>query len=119
MRRVWLVSFVHPVIRRLPQDHHIRVEQGLLKTFGRVIPVLMTLSVILAVSYAISFSSVEGIARTVRWGSAARALALGGSIADVAALAGFVDQSHLTRHFKRITGTTPGQYAAGHFRPRR
>jgi hypothetical protein len=42
------------VIRHLPQQHHIRVEQGLLKTFGRVMPVLMTLSVILAVFYAIS-----------------------------------------------------------------
>jgi len=40
-------AFVHPVIRRLPQEHHLRVEQGLLRTFGRVMPVLMTLSVIL------------------------------------------------------------------------
>ncbi|MGA3093255.1 MAG: AraC family transcriptional regulator [Terriglobales bacterium] len=55
----------------------------------------------------------------VRVRRAAGALALGESIADVAALAGFADQSHLTRHFKRITGTTPGQYASGHFRPRR
>jgi len=63
-------AFLHPVIRRLPQEHHIRVEQGLLKTFGRVMPVLMTLSVILAFSYAISLNSVEGTARTVRWTSA-------------------------------------------------
>ena len=33
-------AFVHPVIRQLPPEHHIRVEQGLLKTFGRVMPVL-------------------------------------------------------------------------------
>lgn len=33
--------------------------------------------------------------------------------AQVAALVGFYDQSHLTRHFKRIVGVTPGQYAAG------
>ncbi|WP_425573548.1 AraC family transcriptional regulator, partial [Streptomyces aureus] len=25
--------------------------------------------------------------------------------------AGFYDQSHLTRHFKRVLGTTPGRYA--------
>lgn len=31
-------------------------------------------------------------------------------IADVAHQAGFADQSHLTRHFKRIVGTTPGQF---------
>ena len=63
-------AFVHPVIRQLPPEHHIRVEQGLLKTFGRVMPVLMTLCVILSVSYAISLNSVESTARTVGWASA-------------------------------------------------
>ena len=63
-------AFVHPVIRHLPQEHHIRVEQGLLRTFGRVMPVLMTLSLILSVSYAVSLNSVEGTARIVRWASA-------------------------------------------------
>jgi hypothetical protein len=62
---------VHPVIRQLPQEYHIRVEQGLLKTFGRVMPVLMTLCVILSVSYAISLNSVGGAARIVRWASVA------------------------------------------------
>lgn len=37
-------------------------------------------------------------------------LARGVPIATVAAQTGFVDQSHLTRHFKRIVGVTPGQY---------
>jgi AraC family transcriptional regulator len=32
------------------------------------------------------------------------------SLADVAAHAGFSDQSQLTRHFKRILGVTPGQF---------
>lgn len=31
-------------------------------------------------------------------------------LAQVAATTGFYDQSHLTRHFKRIVGVTPGQY---------
>jgi AraC-like DNA-binding protein len=31
-------------------------------------------------------------------------------LADVAALTGFADQSHLTRVFKRVTGVTPGRY---------
>jgi AraC-like DNA-binding protein len=35
----------------------------------------------------------------------------GGSAAAVAAACGFADQSHLTRHFKRIVGVTPGEYA--------
>jgi AraC-like DNA-binding protein len=42
---------------------------------------------------------------------AARQLLLEGEpIAQVAAHVGFCDQSHLTRHFKRHVGTTPGQY---------
>ena len=53
-------AFVHPVIRRLPPKYHIRVEQGLLKTFGRVMPVLMTLSVILANCSAVQLNAVEG-----------------------------------------------------------
>jgi hypothetical protein len=63
-------AFVHPVIRRLPQEHHIRVEQGLLKTFGRVMPVLMTLCAILSVSYATSPNSIDSAARIIRWASA-------------------------------------------------
>ena len=38
-------------------------------------------------------------------------LPLGLPLAQVAAETGFVDQSHLTRHFKRIVGVTPGQFA--------
>jgi AraC family transcriptional regulator len=33
--------------------------------------------------------------------------------AQVAAAVGFVDQSHLTRHFKRLTGLTPRQFLTG------
>lgn len=35
----------------------------------------------------------------------------GAPLAGVAAEVGFYDQSHLNRHFKRITGVTPGEYA--------
>ncbi|MDQ2840957.1 MAG: DUF1772 domain-containing protein [Acidobacteriota bacterium] len=64
-------AFVHPVIRRLPHEHHIRLEQGLLKTFGRVMPVAMTLCVILSISYATRLNAVEGAAKLVRWAAAA------------------------------------------------
>ena len=37
-------------------------------------------------------------------------IAAGKQIAQAACETGFTDQSHLTRHFKRITGVTPGQY---------
>jgi len=43
----------------------------------------------------------------------ARQLLLAGhSAASAAARSGFHDQSHLTRHFKRTLGTTPGAFAA-------
>jgi AraC family transcriptional regulator len=32
------------------------------------------------------------------------------SLAEVASAVGFADQSHLTRHFKRVTGLTPRQF---------
>ena len=32
------------------------------------------------------------------------------SLAQVAAAVGFADQSHLTRHFKRLVGVTPRQF---------
>lgn len=34
----------------------------------------------------------------------------GARLADVAADAGFADQSHMTRVFKRVTGVTPGDF---------
>ncbi|MDH6628498.1 AraC-like DNA-binding protein [Streptomyces sp. LBL] len=33
--------------------------------------------------------------------------------ADVAVLTGFHDQAHLTRHFKKLVGVTPGRYRSG------
>ena len=43
---------------------------------------------------------------------ARRLLLAGGRPAEVAAEVGFHDQAHLTRHFKRMLGVTPGAYAA-------
>lgn len=45
-------AFVHPVLRRLPQHQRIEVEQGLLRTFGRVMPFGMTASLVLAIIFA-------------------------------------------------------------------
>ncbi|KJL18067.1 transcriptional activator FtrA [Microbacterium foliorum] len=42
---------------------------------------------------------------------ARRMLVEGASPASAAAHAGFFDQAHLTRHFRRVLGTTPGAFA--------
>jgi len=47
----------------------------------------------------------------VRIARAKALLAAGRPVARVATETGFVDQSHLTRQFKRLVGVTPGQYA--------
>jgi uncharacterized membrane protein len=60
-------AFVHPILRRLPQQYHIEVEQGLLTTFGRIMPVLMTLCVIAPVAYAIAYHGSDFRQYIVRW----------------------------------------------------
>ncbi len=63
-------AFVHPVIRQLPPRFHLTVEQGLLRTFGRVMPPLMTLSVVTTIGYAVNGSGQGGPAGW-RWAAAA------------------------------------------------
>jgi AraC-like DNA-binding protein len=49
----------------------------------------------------------------VRIERAKQLLREGVNIASVSQRVGFADQSHLTRHFKRLLGVTPGAYARG------
>jgi AraC-like DNA-binding protein len=49
----------------------------------------------------------------VRVEHAKRLLREGVAISAVSQRVGFADQSHLTRHFKRLMGVTPGAYARG------
>ncbi|MET9777396.1 AraC family transcriptional regulator [Streptomyces sp. NPDC006367] len=65
-----------------------------------------------------AFGAAYGIAphqylMSRRVGMARRLLLAGRAPADVAGAAGFYDQAHLTRHFKRLVGVTPGRYRAG------
>ncbi len=43
---------------------------------------------------------------------AKRFIAEGGSLVDAAIASGFVDQSHMNRHFRKAFGMTPGRWAA-------
>lgn len=47
----------------------------------------------------------------MRLGLARRSLRRGNRPAEVACEYGFVDQSHLTRHFRRVFGVAPAKYA--------
>lgn len=54
----------------------------------------------------------------LRISHARRLLLEGASAADVAARCGFADQSHFNRHFKKLSGITPMQYARSQRAPR-
>ncbi|MEU6391902.1 AraC family transcriptional regulator [Streptomyces sp. NPDC046939] len=65
-----------------------------------------------------SFGAAYGIAphqylMARRVDRARRLLLEGVAAGEVAVRCGFYDQSHLTRHFKRVLGTSPGRYARG------
>ena len=64
-----------------------------------------------------AFSGAYGIAphqylMSRRVGRARRLLLAGRSPSEVAVATGFYDQAHLTRHFRKLVGVTPGRYRA-------
>ena len=56
------VALVHPVIRTLPDDQQLVFEKGLLRTFGRIMPVGMTAAAVLGIAVAIERPSALPIA---------------------------------------------------------
>ena len=64
-------AFVHPVVRQLPPAQLIAFEQGLLRTFGRVYPILMPLGGVVLIVYA-AWGGGAGGSSLWRW------LAVGG-----------------------------------------
>ena len=58
-------AFVHPVIKRLDVPAHVQVERGLVRTFGRVMPVLMTLTLLVVVLWASRDDAAPGALRVV------------------------------------------------------
>src|SRR5258708_12684218 len=54
-------AFVHPVIPGLPRQHNFSVDKGLLKTFGPVMPVLLTLFSLVPFAYSIRLHAAHAI----------------------------------------------------------
>ncbi|GAA1203412.1 hypothetical protein GCM10009585_21790 [Brevibacterium paucivorans] len=52
------VALVHPVVRKLGPDDQLVFEKGLLRTYGRIMPVGMTLAPIIAIILAFETPSV-------------------------------------------------------------
>ncbi|WP_167133518.1 DUF1772 domain-containing protein [Paramicrobacterium chengjingii] len=61
---------VHPVIRTLAPDDQLTFEKGLLKTFGRVMPVGMTIATVLAGIVAVDSAGMWLITAAVALGIA-------------------------------------------------
>jgi uncharacterized membrane protein len=55
---------VQPVVARLPYEQFVAAEQGMLRTFGRIMPVLMPLSGVFTIALIIVS---RGESRTVLW----------------------------------------------------
>jgi uncharacterized membrane protein len=57
---------VQPVVGRLPYEQYVAAEQGMLRTFGRVMPVLMPLSGVLAIALIIVSRGESGVVLWLR-----------------------------------------------------
>lgn len=82
-------AFVHPVIRQLPVREQLRFEKGLLRTFGRVMPVGMT---VVPVLLGIWSAGLSGTAHTL------------GVTATVAALVALLTTIAVNVGINRATG---------------
>ena len=91
-------ALVHPVIRRLKTDDQLIMEKGLLKTFGRVMPVGMTVATALAIIIAIDVPNAWLVSAAISLGVALVVTIIGnvpinartGRIAEEAAPEGFI-----------------------------
>lgn len=91
-------ALVHPVIRRLKTDDQLIMEKGLLKTFGRVMPVGMTVATALAIIIAIDEPNAWLVSAAISLGVALVVTIIGnvpinartGRIAEEAAPEGFI-----------------------------
>lgn len=107
------VALVHPVIRRLAPDDQLVFEQGLLRTFGRVMPVGMTAATALAITLAVAAPSAWPIAAAASLTVALVVTIIGnvpinlrtGRITTDAAPAGFVAMRRRWDAFQLVRGS--------------
>lgn len=59
--------FFHPVFRRLDATSRVLIEQGLNRTVGRAMPLLMPVSGLLTLAYAFFGPQADGLTTTLRW----------------------------------------------------
>ena len=64
---------VQPVVGRLPYEQYVAAEQAMLRTFGRIMPVLMPLSGVLAIALIVVSRGERGV---VVWLRVAAALCI-------------------------------------------
>jgi AraC-like DNA-binding protein len=99
-----------PVARRLRDLLDTRVAEGI--TLDDAAAVLGVSATHLVRAFGAEYGIAPHRYLTGRRLDRARRLLLSGrSAAEVAVTVGFHDQAHLTRHFRRLLGTTPAAYA--------
>lgn len=107
------VALVHPVIRTLPADQQLVFEKGLLRTFGRIMPVGMTAAAALGIAVAIERPSALLIAAGAILAVALVVTIAGnvpinlrtGRIADRTAPAGFIAMRRRWDFFQFVRGS--------------
>lgn len=118
-----------PLKRRSQKPEHrkiARAKEFLIENYQRVITLEELSNVVGLSPYHLlrTFRSTVGITphdflTQIRVEHSKRLLRRGGSITDVAADTGFVDQAHFTRRFREIMGVTPGRYLSHRTQGRR
>jgi AraC-like DNA-binding protein len=108
------------VLERADRRRLERCRDCILKHYCQPLPLqqLAGMSAMSRFEFARRFKQTFGVAPHayqihVRIEKARELLGRGASPASVAAEIGFADQSHFGRHFLRIVGVTPAQYAKG------
>jgi Domain of unknown function (DUF1772). len=106
-------ALVHPVIRTLDADDQLVFEKGLLRTFGRIMPVGMTAAAALAIAVAIATPTAWVIAAAVSLGVALAVTIVGnvpinlrtGRISQAAAPEGFIAMRRRWDVFQLVRGS--------------